>query len=76
MNKEKALNYLQKKAESDKEAALLSFDLLLDKPVGIGDHSTGDFLSNLEESLDKLVDASDRLEKIGLLRKVFRCDNA
>tara|TARA_Y100000593_G_scaffold95080_1_gene199281 strand:- start:9340 stop:9495 length:156 start_codon:yes stop_codon:yes gene_type:complete len=32
--------------------------------VGIGDHSTGDFWSNLDEALDALVDAEDRLEVI------------
>ena len=68
----KSLNYLQKKAETDKEAAMMSFDLLLKKSVGIGDHSTGDFLSNLDETLDKLVDACDRLEKVETLRKIYR----
>jgi hypothetical protein len=30
--------------------------------AGIGDHSTGDFHQNLDEALDLLVDALDRLE--------------
>jgi hypothetical protein len=38
---------------------------LLDNGVGIGDHSTGDFYSNLDEALDILVDALDRLEVLG-----------
>ncbi|MQF98071.1 MAG: hypothetical protein FI729_00875 [SAR202 cluster bacterium] len=70
----KALNYLQKKAESDQQAALLAFDLLLEKAVGIGDHSTSDFLSNLNESLNNLVDANDRLETIEWLRGVYGDD--
>ena len=70
----KALNYLQKKAESDQQAALLAFDLLLENAVGIGDHSTSDFLANLDESLNNLVDANDRLETIEWLRGVYGDD--
>jgi hypothetical protein len=71
MNKKRSINYLQKKAESDKEAALLAFELLLERPVGIGDHSTGDFTSNLDEALNSLVDANDRLETIDLLKGLY-----
>jgi len=71
-SRDKGLNYLEKKAEADKEAALLSFDLLLEKPVGIGDHSTGDFTSNLDEALNKLVDANDRLETVQQLRQLYK----
>jgi len=60
--KELGLSYLFHKAVADRVAARLSLTLLLDNAVGIGDHSTGDFHSNLEEALDKLVDAEDRLE--------------
>ena len=70
----KALTYLQKNAESDQQAALLAFDLLLEKAVGIGDHSTSDFLSNLDESLNNLVDANDRLETVEWLRGVYGDD--
>ena len=59
--KELAINYLFHKALADKEKANLSLELLLSKSVGIGDHSTGDFHNNLDESLDLLVDAEDRL---------------
>ena len=60
--KKLGLSYLFHKAVADKQAAMLSLSLLLDNAVGIGDHSTGDFHSNLDEALDKLVDAEDRLE--------------
>jgi len=60
--KSKAVEYLYNKAETDRAKAELSLDLLLDNGVGIGDHSTGDFYSNLDEALDTLVDAKDRLE--------------
>lgn len=53
-----------KKALADKAKAELSLELLLEKAVGIGDHSTGDFYENLDEALDTLVDAIDRLEVI------------
>tara|TARA_R110002020_G_scaffold216352_1_gene423884 strand:+ start:109 stop:396 length:288 start_codon:yes stop_codon:yes gene_type:complete len=56
------VSYLIKKAESDKEKALGSLSLLLDSGVGIGDHSTEDYYKNLDEALDILVDAKDRLD--------------
>lgn len=59
--RERGIAYLRKKAETDKEKALMSLSLLLDKSVGIGDHSTEDFYKNLDEALDTLVDAEDRL---------------
>ena len=59
-----AVSYLFHKAVSDQEKAKLSLELLLNNAAGIGDHSTGDFHNNLDESLDLLVDAEDRLECI------------
>ncbi len=52
---------LKTSAEADKAKALLSLDLLGNKAVGIGDHSTEDFYKNAEEALINLVDADDRL---------------
>ena len=63
-----AIDYLRGKAYSDKDKALLSLQLLTERPVGIGDHSAGDFYSNLDEALDTLVDAEDRIE---ILKKHF-----
>lgn len=59
-----ALGYLWYKAVSDKEKARLSLDLLLENGVGIGDHSTEDYHKNLDDALDLLVDAEDRMEKL------------
>ena len=61
--KELGLSYLFHKALADKEAAMLSMSLLLNSAVGIGDHSTNDFYENLDQALNSLVDAEDRLEK-------------
>jgi hypothetical protein len=55
---------LYKSAEADKAKALLSLELLGNKAVGIGDHSTEDFYKNAEESLVMLVDADDRLSAL------------
>jgi hypothetical protein len=60
--KTKAVEYLYNKAKTDMSKAELSLNLLLNNGVGIGDHSTGDFYQNLDEALDILVDAKDRLE--------------
>jgi hypothetical protein len=55
---------LKTSAEADKAKALLSLELLGNKAVGIGDHSTEDFYSNAEEALISLVDADDRLSTL------------
>ena len=63
--KELALGYLRQKAFSDRDKALMSLKLLTDNAVGIGDHSTEDFYKNLDEALELLVDAEDRIEVLG-----------
>ena len=60
----KLVNMLRLSAQADKTKALLSLELLGNKAVGIGDHSTGDFYKNAEEALIMLVDADDRLAAI------------
>lgn len=55
---------LLKSAEADKAKALLTLELLGNKAVGIGDHSTDDFYNNAEEALSKLVDADDRISAL------------
>ena len=57
-------NMLRSSALADKSKALLSLELLGNKAVGIGDHSTEDFYKNAEEALAMLVDADDRLTAI------------
>ena len=57
----KLYDMINKSAQADKAKALLSLELLNNKAVGIGDHSTGDFYKNAEEALAMLVDADDRL---------------
>ena len=57
-------NMLKKSAEADKAKASLSLELLGNKAVGIGDHSTEDFYKNAEEALTMLVDADDRLSTL------------
>ncbi len=57
----KLYDMLNKSAQADKAKALLSLELLSNKAVGIGDHSTEDFYKNAEEALIMLVDADDRL---------------
>lgn len=57
-------NMLKSSAEADKAKALLSLDLLGNKAVGIGDHSTEDFYKNANEALITLVDADDKLEAL------------
>ena len=58
------LKMLTTSAEADKAKALLSLNLLGQKAVGIGDHSTEDFYKNAEEALTMLVDADDRLNTL------------
>ena len=51
-------------AQADKAKATLTLDLLANKAVGIGDHSTKDFYENAEEALRLLVDAEDRISAL------------
>ena len=60
----KLVEMLSTSALADKAKAMLSLELLGNKAVGIGDHSTGDFYKNAEEALVMLVDADDRLEAL------------
>ena len=60
----KLVDMLRTSAQADKAKALLSLELLGNKAVGIGDHSTGDFYKNAEEALVMLVDADDRLDAL------------
>jgi len=60
----KLIEMLRTSAQADKAKALLSLELLGDRAVGIGDHTTGDFYKNAEEALAMLVDADDRLAAI------------
>lgn len=53
---------LKTSAEADRAKAMLTINLLSENPVGIGDHSTGDFYNNAEEALRMLIDAEDRLD--------------
>jgi len=60
----KLIDMLRTSAQADKAKAMLSLELLGNKAVGIGDHSTEDFYKNAEEALVMLVDADDRLETL------------
>ena len=60
----KLVDMLRTSAQADKAKAMLSLELLGNKGVGIGDHSTGDFYKNAEEALIMLVDADDRLNTL------------
>ena len=64
MMKERILKMLEAKANEKREKALTSLQLLMEEPAGIGDHSTGDFYTNVEEAFQYLVDADDMLETI------------
>ena len=59
---------LKSSAEADKAKALLSLELLGDKSVGIGDHSTKDYWENCNEALRLLSSSDERLET---LKKYF-----
>lgn len=57
-----ALHSLMLNAAKDVAEARTSFEIMLNHPAGIGDHSTGDLHNNLNEALSKLADAEDRIE--------------
>jgi len=57
-------NMLLTSALADKAKAELSLELLGNKAVGIGDHSTTDFYKNAEEALRMLIDAVERIDML------------
>lgn len=62
--KERILKMLKAKANEKREKALTTLELLMENAAGIGDHSTGDFYNNVEESFQDLVEADDMLETL------------
>jgi hypothetical protein len=62
--KEQLYKLLMSKAISEKEEAITTLKLMGEYPAGIGDHSTKDFYDNVEEALQKLVDADDKLNTL------------
>ena len=68
----KVIQALRAHAEAEKLKALTSFELLTDKAVGIGDHSTEDYFKNAFEALGQLSKAHEHLE---ILDKYFPGDS-
>jgi len=52
---------LRSDALSKRSKALASLRLLVHCGVGIGDHSTTDYHKNIDEALEQLISADDRL---------------
>ena len=67
--KKELFDMLMTSAIAEKSKALLTLNLLSEHPVGVGDHSTGDYYKNAEEALTMLVDANDKIEA---LEKFFK----
>ena len=64
MAQHRVIKMLTKTYEAQREKALMTFDLLIDHPVGIGDHSTSDFYKNAEEAAVALAESEDVLETL------------
>jgi len=60
----KLYNLLKTDAESRKARALFTLDLMSERAVGIGDHSTKDFYDNAKDALAELATANDELETL------------
>ena len=69
--REMALDSLYHQAVTDKVKAEASLHILLDHPAGIGDHSTEDLHSNLQQALSNLADATDRLETLESFKQKY-----
>ena len=62
--KQELFDMLMSQAVAEKNKAILTLNLLSEHPVGIGDHSTGDFYENAETALQMLVDADDKISTL------------
>jgi hypothetical protein len=72
MKETRLIKALRAKAIAEKEQALMALELLTENAVGIGDHTANDFFQDGEISLQRLVDAEDKLE---VLDKYFPKNN-
>lgn len=61
MANNKLVSALHAQATADKEKALMALDLLINKGIGIGDHTAEDFFKDGNKALALLCDADDRL---------------
>ena len=64
MAQHRVITMLKKTFEAQREKALMTFDLLIDHPAGIGDHSTSDFYANAEDAAKALAEEEDVLETL------------
>ena len=64
MAQHRVITMLKKTFEAQREKALMTFELLIDHPAGIGDHSTSDFYANAEDAAKALAEAEDVLETL------------
>jgi len=62
--RERIIKMLSSEMEAKRTKALMSLDLLLTNPVGIGDHSTDDFYNNAIEALKNLAEADDCIDTL------------
>lgn len=70
--KSRVISALKAQALADREKALMALDLLENKAVGIGDHTSNDFLKDANESLMLLAEAEDKLD---MIEKYFTTSN-
>jgi len=60
----KLVSALHAQATADKEKALMALDLLINKGVGIGDHTADDVMKDATKALELLCSADDRIATI------------
>ena len=60
----RVIKMLRATFEAQREKALMTFELLMENPAGIGDHSTEDFYKNAEEAAKALAEAEDVLDTL------------
>jgi len=60
----RVIKMLRATFEAQKEKALMTSELLMANPAGIGDHSTEDFYKNAEEAAKALAEAEDVLDTL------------
>ena len=66
---EKLYELLRTSAEADYAKGRLTLNLLNEKAVGVGEHSTKDFYDNAEEALALMKDAKDRLDMLKEIKR-------
>lgn len=64
MKNERLIKALIAQAKSEREQGKMALELLVENPVGIGDHTANDIFKDAEIALDRIIQAEEKLKML------------